>query len=70
MFPGRQHELKAVSKRNESVITRVTKAHARCLMSPAILHLFANMAVKIGSSFQKRQPAHDTLKAPSVVFVL
>ena len=39
-FPGRQYELKAFSRKDESVITRVTKTNATCLMSLAILHKF------------------------------
>ena len=39
-FPGRQFEFNAFSKKDESVIARVTKTSARCLMSLAILHKF------------------------------
>ena len=39
-FPGRQFEFKAFSKKDESVITRVTKTSARCFMSLAILSKF------------------------------
>ena len=39
-FPGRQFEFKAFSKKDESVITRVTKTSARCFMSLAILPKF------------------------------
>ena len=40
VFPGRQNEIKAFSKKDEHVINRLTKTNATCLISPAILDKF------------------------------